>query len=257
MVILKQLGFLVRVKKFFFPTDYDLQQKKLFEERVKFYNQFINQGDLCFDVGANYGNRTEVFLALNAKVLALEPQQSCFLFLKKKFGSKVTILQKGAGAYNEFLDFYINEKNSPVSTFSREWIEDFKNTRFAGGEWNKTERIEVVTLDSLIEKYGKPTFIKIDVEGFELEVLKGLTFTVPFLSFEYAVPERIDMLEKCLQQLNSPGNNLLVNYAKEENTSFELDEWIPVTKMLAVIHTTSFIDSYAGDIYVKNEPLRN
>lgn len=255
MTISKRLSFLVRIKKKFLPTKHDLAQKKLFDKRVEFYSQFINKADLCFDVGANYGNRTEVFLALNARVVAMEPQQNCFLFLKKKFGTRVALLQKGAGAKNEFLDFYINEKNSPVSTFSKEWIEEFKDTRFAGGEWNKVDRVEVVTLDSVVEEYGKPKFIKIDVEGFEFEVLKGLTFDICFLSFEFAVPERIDTLEKCLGLLASHGEILLANYVKEENTCFELDEWITIEEMLKFIHSASFLNAYAGDIYIKNTSI--
>lgn len=252
MRIRDYLNFIVRIKKKIFPTRYDRFQRKLFEERMEFYGQFVKEGDLCFDIGANYGNRTEVFLKLKARVVALEPQSKCYLFLKKKYASNIDILQKGAGAKNEFLDFYINEKNSPVSTFSKEWIKEFKDTRFAGGEWNKIERIEVVTLDYLINQYGRPKFIKIDVEGFELEVLKGLNTQVPFLSFEFAIPERLNVLAKCLQLIASKNENSLVNYAREENANWELDEWMTIKEMLEYIHTEQFLSAYAGDIYIRS-----
>ena len=38
---------------------------------VDFYRQFVTEGDLCFDVGANVGRRTRTFLKLKAKVVAV------------------------------------------------------------------------------------------------------------------------------------------------------------------------------------------
>ena len=66
---------------------------------MSFYRQFIREGDLCFDVGANIGNRTEVFLKLGASVVAIEPQADCMKGLQRKFGrnANVTLLQKGLG----------------------------------------------------------------------------------------------------------------------------------------------------------------
>ena len=42
------------------------------QKMKSFYSHFIGKGDLCFDVGANLGNRAEVFLALGATVVAIE-----------------------------------------------------------------------------------------------------------------------------------------------------------------------------------------
>ncbi|MGB9384469.1 MAG: FkbM family methyltransferase, partial [Pseudolabrys sp.] len=57
------------------------------------------------------------------------------------------------------------------------------------------------TLDSLIARHGMPTFIKIDVEGFELEVLAGLSRQVKALSFEFTTIQRnlaLDCVERCV-----------------------------------------------------------
>ncbi len=40
----------------------------------EFYSQFIRPGDLVFDIGANRGDRTEVFVQMGARVVAAEPQ---------------------------------------------------------------------------------------------------------------------------------------------------------------------------------------
>lgn len=51
--------------------------------RLEFYSQFIHPGDLVFDVGANVGNRTKIFLRLGARVVAFEPQASCARVLQR------------------------------------------------------------------------------------------------------------------------------------------------------------------------------
>lgn len=49
-----------------------------------FYSKFINNNDLVFDIGANIGNRTEVFLGIGARVIAVEPNPKIALSLTKK-----------------------------------------------------------------------------------------------------------------------------------------------------------------------------
>jgi FkbM family methyltransferase len=252
MNTIHQYGIITRIKKFFLPTAYDKVQKKLFDERLKFYRQFISNGDLCFDIGANYGSRTDVFIKLGARAVALEPQQKCYDYLIKKYGKKAIILKKGAGIKNEVLSFFINDQNSQVSTFSSQWIEDLKNTRFAGNEWNRTEKIEVITLDHLIDTYGMPKFIKIDVEGFEPQVLKGLSKPFIFLSFEYAVPEKMENLSLCLDILQERFNALQVNYAIGEDAKMQLPKWVSIDEMKKYITKEYFNKTFAGDIYIKH-----
>ena len=52
-----------------------VKRKRLASRRgLNFYSELIKKDDLCFDIGANYGNRSEVFIKLGAKVVAFEPQ---------------------------------------------------------------------------------------------------------------------------------------------------------------------------------------
>ena len=91
---------------------------------------------------------------------------------------------------------------STISSFSDEWISSVKNTRFKGFNRDRTMEVEMTTLDKLIETYGIPVFIKIDVEGYELEVLKGLSKPVRLISFEYTVPERPDRVIDCIRTVS-------------------------------------------------------
>ncbi len=243
---------LERLKKTIFPTKHDKEQKQFFEQQVKFYAHIIHKKDLCFDIGGNVGDKAAIFLGLDAKVVILEPQDSCVKILNEKLGDKATILQKGAGSLNAIKEFYV-ANNSQISSFEKDWVTDLKDTRFAGVVVQKIEKIEIVTLDSLIETYGSPDFIKIDVEGYELEVLKGLSKKFTMLSFEYAVPEKLEDALKCLTLLKDKYSNLTCNYTVGNfPTAFNLSNWISIDEMLQYAREDNFKNTFAGDIFVKN-----
>ncbi len=222
--------------------------KKKEEKRTAFYKQFIKEGNLCFDIGANIGNRTKPFLNLKARVVAVEPQESCCKILKENFGNTVTIIQKGVGETKGIQDFY--EADSPIiSSFSEEWIEDVKKNRFKGFNWKAPIKVEVTTLDDLIAEYGRPDFIKIDVEGYELPVLKGLSQPVRYMSFEYTVPEQTELLISCMSQIKKVSENVKFNYSPRESLKIALDEWVDLDTICEFVKTNKFAKTLAGDIY--------
>ena len=71
-------------------------------------------------------------------------------------------------------------------------------------EVDRVESIRTTTLDSLIADHGVPAFWKIDVEGLELDVLRGLSRPLAALSFEF-VSEALDATHKCLDHLEQIG----------------------------------------------------
>lgn len=219
--------------------------------RKIFYSQFLKSGELCFDVGANVGNRIEPMLQIGAKVIAVEPQKKCYEILNKKFGDRITIVTKGLSDKEEVKEFYISDATT-ISSFSKEWIDKVKETRFKYYAWNKVEKVEMTTLDNLINQYGLPAFIKIDVEGYELEVLSGLTKKVKFISFEYTVPEQTDKAIACLQKLIEINPVLTGNFSVGESMQLEKNNWMNAQEMLAFIQSKDFIDTGFGDIYIQN-----
>lgn len=215
------------------------------------YSHFIKNGDLVFDVGANIGNRITPFLDLGANVVAIEPQKECVEYLRYKFGKAITIIPKGLGARTEHRTMYIS-RISTVSSFSKEWIASVKASRFSGVEWPTSEEIEITTLDLLITKYGLPVFVKIDVEGFELEVFKGLSVPLPHLSFEYTVPELTVQLKEILTYLHQLSSNSLFNYSVGESMELELDKDMTFEDFISFVETHEFSKTEFGDIYVKS-----
>jgi FkbM family methyltransferase len=179
---------------------------------LEFYSKFINKNDLCFDVGANIGQFTEVFLKLGAKVVCIEPQEKCLHRLYRSFGknSNVVIVGKAVGELESSANLMVCEEANTISTLSDKWV---REGRFSKDyKWTKTQNVSVTTLDALIQLYGLPKFCKIDVEGFEEPVLKGLTKTIPFISFEFT-QEFYDTAKNCVDRL------LFLGY-QEFNCSF-------------------------------------
>ncbi len=169
----------------------------------RLYRQFAKPGDLVFDIGAHVGNRARALAALGCRVIALEPQPDFARMLRLLFGrnSRVEVVEAAVtGATGEeWLD--VSERNPTVSTTATAWREArAREPGFGGVEWSRRVRVRTVTADALIARYGRPAFVKIDVEGGEPAVLDGLTMPVPALSFEY-LPGAIDEVRACVDRL--------------------------------------------------------
>ena len=220
-----------------------------FIKRKNFYAQFLRKGDTYFDIGANYGNRISPIIKLEVGlIIAVEPQEACCIYLKETFKG-ITVLQNGVGAVAETKTFYVSS-DSVLSSFSQDFIDKTGDTRFVGNTWNETKQIEIITLDSIIEKYGTPDFVKVDVEGFEPEVFKGLSKPLKVVSFEYTVPELSDNLFPVIEKLNSLGN-CTFNYSIGESMELHLKVWVSFESIKNILETSSFIATGFGDVYVK------
>jgi FkbM family methyltransferase len=215
-----------------------------------FYRQFVPAGSLCFDIGANMGNRVATFLKLGAKVVALEPQKSCLENLNRRFKNRAIIVGKGVSNKAGFQNLLVSDV-SLLSSFSEEWVESIQD-KFGHHNWDKTEKVEMTTLDALIAEYGVPHFVKIDVEGYELEVLEGLSQPVANLSFEYAFPYQKEKTIKCLQRLGQIMPEARYNYSKGESFEFASPKWLNNTELIAFFENLSLEENHFGDVYLKN-----
>ena len=238
------------IKNVIFPSKEYLNEKRQIKRCKEFYSEFIGKYDLCFDVGANYGNRTRAFLSLKAKVVAIEPQEICFRYLKEKFGKKIELVTKGLSNEAGVKEFYISN-TSTISSFSKDWIDSVKDQRFKEYKWNKVMQVEMTTLDKLCEQYGTPKFIKIDVEGYEFEVLSGLSRPVKMISFEYTTPEQVNKAIECLNLIYSVNKYIECNYSIGESMEFSLQNWCSFEEMIIYIKSEKFIKTGFGDIYIR------
>src|SRR5680860_148135 len=87
----------------------------------EFYGGFLRTGQLVFDVGANVGDRSAVFLALGAKVIAVEPQQACVEALRARFQERVVVIAQGLAEAPGVRKMALADVDT-VSTMEPEWV---------------------------------------------------------------------------------------------------------------------------------------
>ncbi len=170
---------------------------------TRLYAPFVQPGGLVFDVGAHVGNHIRACLALGARVVAIEPQPPFAALLRRLYGRNrhATILEAALGAAPGEADLHISTRHPTVTTLAAGWADEMKRTpSFAAVQWDAQITVPVTTLDALIAAHGLPAFTKIDVEGYELEVLRGVSQPLPALSFEYLPASRAAALA-CLDRL--------------------------------------------------------
>jgi FkbM family methyltransferase len=219
--------------------------------RRQLYSQFMGRNDLTFDIGANEGNRTKVFAQLSRKVIAVEPQANCVKSLHAQFNgnAKIIVVPKALGAREGLAEIMIANA-SGISSLSPTWVQAVQESgRFSEFKWSEKQTVEVTTLDRLVEEFGVPSFIKIDVEGYEFEVLSGLSRPVRGLSFEFT-PEYLPAAFRCIETLCSLGD-VKFNYSLGESMKLALQDWVPRERI------TSMLSKYAnnidvfGDVYAR------
>src|SRR5262245_10372695 len=193
-------------------------------EKDRLYAQFVKSGDLVFDVGAHVGDRVASFRRLGARVIAIEPQPALAFTLKALYGHdrNVMIESMAVGSASGTLAMKINVDNPTVSTASSAFIDAARRAQgWEGQVWEKTIVVPVTTLDALMKVHGIPTFVKIDVEGFEAEALAGMTRPIEALSFEFTTIQR-EVARSCIARCAALG---FQRYNAAIGESQELGEW--------------------------------
>ncbi|SEK39653.1 FkbM family methyltransferase [Roseovarius nanhaiticus] len=158
----------------------------------RFYRDLLAPGDLVFDVGAHMGTRARAMRRAGARVVALEPQAPFAGFLRRTLPRDITLIEAAAGRSDTEAEMAVSSRHPTVSSLRTEFVEGAGAAPgFGHVKWDRRQRVRMVTLDGLIAQHGRPRYVKIDVEGFEVEVLGGLSAPVQIVSAEYlpAFPE--------------------------------------------------------------------
>jgi FkbM family methyltransferase len=214
-----------------------------------FYRQFLQAGDLAFDIGAHVGNRVRVFRRIGARVIAVEPQPDFIAVLQLLYGrdSGVSIEPIGVATESGQGQLHLSTRTPTVSTFADSWMDDVQtDRRFRRIRWNTVINVPLVSLDELIARHGEPQFCKIDVEGFEHQVLSGLHQPLAALSFEY-IPVAADRAITCVERTSALGD-YRYRHSRVETHRWADSGWKEPQAMIKVLSALPS-DGRSGDIY--------
>jgi FkbM family methyltransferase len=207
-------------------------------KEVEFYRRTLGgfkKGDLIFDIGANDGYKTDVFLRLGARAVAVEPDETNLEILNGKFlrnrlfPKPVKLEGKAVSDKSGEVTMWIDAPGSALNTLNPKWAESLRHdgARFGEQKTFASEKIvRTTTLEDLISQHGVPFYIKIDVEGYEVNVLRSLKRAIPYLSFEVNLPEFKSEALECIHMLREIGANGMFNYSADCRTGMVLKDWM-------------------------------
>jgi len=206
--------------------------------------------NLVFDIGSNVGTTVEFFSQKANKVIGFEPNPRLVDILRKRFNNRNVIIDS-RGLSNEIGEKKFRIANADtISTFSEDWV---NNSRFTGGySWNEGIIVETTTLDSVIKQYGTPDYIKIDVEGYEFEVLTSLTKLLEntIISFEWA-EEQKNKIEQTIKYLFNLGYKKF-SYTEADKILIDSEiDWRTIDKLNLIENLDDQRKDKWGMIYVK------
>jgi FkbM family methyltransferase len=218
--------------------------------RSQFYRELLKPGALVFDIGANVGHYALIFHRLQARVVAVEPQADLVAGLRRRFHgwSRMEIVQTALGPAPGSA---VLRKTAGLSEVASLREDVGERSRFAAEHpFSAQETVPVGTLDSLVTRFGTPDFCKIDVEGYEHEVLAGLTQPLPLLSLEFN-REFWEVTVSCVARLSELGDYRF-NYALGESTTFGRPTWTSAATILADLaaHPDPLL---WGDLYARRQ----
>jgi FkbM family methyltransferase len=186
-------------------------------ETMLAFQKLLKQGDTVIEVGGHIGYISLWFSRLvgsQGHVHVFEPGENNLPYTRNNISknSNISLVEKGAGSKKETLIFYMDSLTGQNNSFleNNDAFVSTKENTFIKTHMQKVE-VQVIPLDDYVKQNNVNTsLIKIDVESFECEVIKGLTDTLsnqkPILMVEIA-PENTEWVFKTMDKFGYVGYN--------------------------------------------------
>nr|WP_111299340.1 FkbM family methyltransferase [Paracoccus saliphilus] len=215
----------------------------------QFYRGLLQPGALAFDIGAHVGNRARAMRAAGARVVACEPQEPFATFLRRSLPRDIVLVEQAVGPTEMMAQMDVSSLHPTVSSLSRDFAAQAAQAPgFGHVRWDRRQQVRMTTLDRLIAQHGLPDFVKIDVEGFERDVLAGLSQPLPLLSVEY-LPAFRDRTLAVLDLLEALGDYRF-NAVAGEAAEFLWPDWRDAGAVRGWLAGLS-ADGGSGDLYAR------
>ncbi len=216
----------------------------------RFYRDIVKPGDLVFDIGAHVGSRSKTLASLGARVVAIEPQPLFAAFIDRYLAKDLVALERVAvGASEGEILLHVSSRHPTVTSISTDFLAAAKSSKgFQDVSWDRTLMVPMVTLQTLIERYGVPVFCKIDVEGAEADILRGTDRPLPLVAFEY-IPSMPRLTEAAIAALSARGTYRF-NRVTGESHRFHHGAWIDIAELRQELNGLPG-HAPSGDIYAR------
>lgn len=191
---------------------------KYLKNEFHFYQTFLLKNKLIFDLGANLGDKSYVFLKFTDKIILYEPEDDLFKRLKFRFRKNNKVILNNLLIADLVGDVVFNSVvgNEAYSSIVDNYKENFNHLK----ESAVVKKIKKSsTLNFEINKYGIPHYIKIDCEGAENLILKNLKYDIKVISFEANLPLFLDQTIEIINYLKNNFNRCF-NIRKEGEFNF-------------------------------------
>jgi FkbM family methyltransferase len=210
---------------------------------VSLYKKLLKQFKvkLVFDIGANCGSKTIIFARYASKVISVEPDKLSAEGLRARFAHRknIVVLENGVSDSVGEAELCCFENGSAYNTFSEKWAATISDSSVNGPLAKRI--VGTITLDKLIENYGLPQYVKIDVEGYEWPVFKGLSQSIRLITFECNLPVFESETCECIRRVAAFSPSTKFNFWIEEPPqAFQLPEWIVAEDVISIIRSRKF-----------------